>query len=317
VKALADFHLRRSRDDRAGIAWIAEAFLGELEPLGLAESGALERWLARGAEPVRGGRARGHRIALPGSGRAVHVRELAHGGILRALTGRRFLGTRRGRQSLAAASRLRARGVGVPAPVLLRARRHGIFFHVEIGNEFVDGCTPGGRFLATASEPRRRAAAREAGRQVRAFHEAGGSHPDLHVDNLLVDSAAEPPVITITDLDGVRVTAPPAAGRRMRELARLDRSLAKRGWSRAARRRLAAAFLDGYTAGDRRLRTALLSHRRKESLRTALHRLGARREDLRDRPGAPARATRAQRTGPSELAGEPGAGRDRVGAGPL
>ncbi len=231
---------------------VADTWADEIEPLELTKPDALERWIARGAHLVPGGRARGWRIALPESGRAVHLRELAHGGVLRGLTGRRFLGLARAEGSLSAAVRLRARGVAVPEPVLFRALRHGPFWHVELGSAFVDGGIGAGRFLETTPSARRaRRLARDLGRTVRAFHDAGGSHPDLHVDNLLV-STGPSKVSMVTDLDGVRVGEPPSPDRRLRELSRLYRSLVKR---RLGDTSLCAAFLAGYRGADRTLPT--------------------------------------------------------------
>ena len=124
---------------------VAEPWADEIEPLELTRPDALLRWIARGADPVPGGRARGWRLELPGSGRAIHLRELAHGGMLRGLTRRRFLGLARAERSLSAAAHLRARGVAVPEPVLFRAQRHGPFWHVELGSAFVDDSIGGGR----------------------------------------------------------------------------------------------------------------------------------------------------------------------------
>lgn len=250
----------RRRGGAGALVLVAETFDDEIEALSLTEPGGLARWLedAR-ATAVAGGRARGWRVTLP-SGRVVHLRELAHGGWLRPLTGRRFLALTRGRRALEAAARLRARGLDVPEPVLLRAVRHGPFWHMELATGFVEACLPAGRFLLTQSDPRRTlAAARAAGRAVRAFHDAGGSHPDLHVDNLLVRVTHEPPSVVVTDLEGVRVGRPLSPARRARELLRLHRSLRKRRLRDSVRRRHAAAFLTGYVSRDRSLLAALLA----------------------------------------------------------
>jgi hypothetical protein len=57
----------------------------------------------------------------------------------------------------------------------------------------------------------------------------------------------------------VTVGAPPSAARRMKELMRLHRSLAKHGTPTAAARRWSAAFFKGYVADDAALRAALLA----------------------------------------------------------
>ncbi len=235
---------------------VASTWADEIAPLELTRKDALARWIAGGAIPIPGGRARGWRIALPNSGRVIHLRELAHGGALRGLTRRRFLGLARAESSLSAAARLRARGITVPEPVLMRAHRHGLFWHVELATAFIEEAIGAGRFLETAPAARHaRRVARNLGRTVRAFHDAGGSHPDLHLDNLLV-SHGDPGVSMVTDLDGVRVGDAPSIHQRRRELSRLYRSLAKRDTRYAS---LPAAFLAGYVSDDEGLKSALLA----------------------------------------------------------
>jgi tRNA A-37 threonylcarbamoyl transferase component Bud32 len=246
----------------------AERFAAEVESLELPSPGALERWRASGT-PVEGGRARSVRVALPGSRTPVHLRPLVHGGWLRALTGRRFLGLERSLRELAAASALCARGVPVPEPVLLIARRRGVFWHVDVGSRFAPGIALE-RWLAGASgSPSVSRAARAAGRAVRRLHDAGGRHGDLHLGNLLVDPS-DLEAVTIVDLDRSRLCREVPAGRRMRELMRLERSLRKHRSPDLAQ--FFDACLDGYTAGDEGLRAQLLAHRAREQLRNAVHR---------------------------------------------
>jgi hypothetical protein len=222
--------------------WIEESWADDLEPLDLSADGGLERWRAD-AQPVAGGRARGWRIPLP-SGRTVHLREMAHGGWLRGITGRRFLGASRATGALEAAAQLRARGATVPAPVAMHAERRGAFFHLAIANQFIENATAGGDFLASGCDPGAAIDnARAAARSIRAFHEAGGSHPDLHVDNLLVRSSGD---VVIVDLDGVRVGTPPSSARRKTELARMQRSLRKHDIPEALRREWFEALVAEY-----------------------------------------------------------------------
>jgi hypothetical protein len=84
----------------------------------------------------------------------------------------------------------------------------------------------------------------------------------------------------------VTVGAPPSAARRMKELMRLHRSLAKHGTPTAAARRWSAAFFKGYVADDAALRAALLAQ-----------------------PGSAARSQRHTRGDPPRRAhpGDPGA----------
>lgn len=236
---------RRYRTGRRAL-WLAQDFADELEPYALATPGALERWHASAA-PVAGGRARGWRIALP-SGRQVHLREMAHGGWLRGVTGRRFIGIGRATRALQAAALLRARQVPVPAPVALLAERRGAFQHLWIANEFIARAhsvaqgLEGTRDAGQASELGRATA-----RSIRRFHEAGASHPDLHVGNLLLQDAG---TVVVLDLDGVRTDAVPSATRRLEELARLERSLRKLSLEPAMARAFMAALRKEYAAAE-------------------------------------------------------------------
>ena len=100
---------------------VADRFRDEVEALSLTEPGGIERWRASGT-PVEGGRGGSVRVELPKSGTPVHLRPLRHGGWLRALTGRRFLGIARSAAELEVTEKLRAAGASVPDPVLVLAR---------------------------------------------------------------------------------------------------------------------------------------------------------------------------------------------------
>jgi len=120
-----------------------------------------------------------------------------------------------------------------------------------------------------------------AGAAVRRFHDAGGSHPDLHVKNLLVREVADRCEIVVIDLDRARVIPGLAARERMTQLMRLYRSLLKRDLLRVVGESGCAAFFAAYTRGDDALRDALLARLPAERRRVALHALGYRRS----RPG--------------------------------
>jgi tRNA A-37 threonylcarbamoyl transferase component Bud32 len=250
---------------------VADRFRDEVEALSLTEPGGIERWRASGT-PVEGGRGGSVRVELPKSGTPIHLRPLRHGGWLRALTGRRFLGTARSAAELEVTEKLRAAGAPVPDPVLVLARRRGIFWHVDVGTRFVEPSTSLERLLADADTSRALEAAGEAGHAVRSFHDAGGSHRDLHPGNLLVQTAA----VTVVDLDGARCLDGISAARRMRELMRFERSLRKRRAGYPNLESVLAAFLEGYTRGDSKLRDQLAVHARRERIRNAMHALAWR-----------------------------------------
>jgi hypothetical protein len=122
----------------------------------------------------------------------------------------------------------------------------------------------------------RRRAASAAGSAVRAFHDAGAHHADLHVGNLLFRARAADFEAWVIDLDRARLAQPPAARERMKQLMRLHRSLVKRGLLGQLGARGCARFFSSYTGGDRVLRSALLRQLPRERARLALHSLGYR-----------------------------------------
>ena len=240
---------------------IADGFRDEVEALCLDAPDGLERWRATGT-PVEGGRGQCVRVELPQSRTPVHLRPLQHGGWLRAITGRRFLGTARSAAELETTRKLCAAGAPVPDPVLVVARRRGAFWHIDVGTRFVEPSTSLERLLADADTSRAVEAARAAGHAVRSFHDAGGSHSDLHTGNLVVGAAG----VTVVDLDGARCLETVPVARRMQELMRFARSLRKRHASQPNLENIRTAFLEGYTRGDAKLHDPVTS----DQLRSAL-----------------------------------------------
>lgn len=212
---------------------------------------------------------------LPDGAGRVALRGLRRGGWLGPLLGGAHGGGGRPFAELAVTARLRAAGAPVPRPLLAIAWRRGVVWNAALGTGFVDGAVDAARALA-AGPPRRelRPTLAAAGRAVRRFHDVGGSHPDLHVANLLVRKHGAETEVWIVDLDRARAGARLAPRERMAELMRLYRSLCKR-------RLLAAAggergclwFLHAYVAGDRALRRALLARLPAERRRLARHAL--------------------------------------------
>jgi hypothetical protein len=243
--------------------------------LGLLEPGGLERALAQ-ASGSRG-RSRTALVSLPGRAERLHLRAVHHGGLLRGLLRDRLIGLARPLAELHAHARLRALGAPVPVPVLVAARRVRGFQHAAVGTVHEEGALDGLALLAAPSTPaaRRRAAA-AAGRAVRALHDAGARHADLHLGNLLFRAGDAGCEVWVIDLDRARLGAPPGPRERMRELMRLHRSLVKHELLARLGARGCASFFAAYTGGDRGLRSALLRQLPRERARLALHALGYR-----------------------------------------
>jgi tRNA A-37 threonylcarbamoyl transferase component Bud32 len=267
-----DFHECREAER---VLCVSAEFEHAARALGLLAPGGLERALAAGRGPR--GRARTAIVALPGRRERLHLRPLRHGGWLRVVFGDRWLRLSRPRRELRALARLREAGAPVPVPVLVAARRRRGFYRAALATLYEEGTRDGIALLASRPDAavRRRAAA-AAGSAVRALHDAGASHADLHVGNLLFRERGDRVEALVVDLDRARVAPPLDARARMAELMRLHRSLVKRGLLGDVGPRGCARFFAAYTAGDRALRRELLRQLPRERTRLALHALGYR-----------------------------------------
>ncbi len=247
---------------------VAEEFEEDARQLGLPDPARLDALLA-GGEPM-GGRGRSARVELP-SGRRLVLRAVRHGGLLGPLRRGALLGIARPLAELEVTAALRAAGAPVPLPVLVAgARRTGPLWSAALGTLFEEGAVDALRFL-TAEPPRDEVlrAAEALGRAVRRFHDAGGRHRDLHLENLLLRDGDA----IVIDLDRARRIESVSPGRRMAELMRLYRSLQKRRLLETAGPRGCARFFSAYVAGDRDLRRALRARLPWERVLLAVHSL--------------------------------------------
>jgi len=278
--------LRRLRRGEVVLLTVDPRFEAPARALGLLEPGGASRLLAdRGARA--GGRGPTARVTLPDPDAqaaaaggcedrpSVLLRPVRHGGLLGPLLGDALWGLGRPAAELRVTAALRAAGAPVPIPAfVVGERRGGPLWRAAVATVFEAKAVDARRLLeSNPSRAELLALAAAAGRAVRRFHDAGGRHRDLHLENLLVRDVARNPQVVLVDLDRARQVArvPPRA--RMAELMRLYRSLVKRGLARRVGSRPLARFLSAYTGGDRALRRALRAHLPRERLRIALHAL--------------------------------------------
>lgn len=188
------------------------------------------------------------------------VRRFSHGGLLRWLTGRRFLDPSRPFQELLLSERLRALGVATPEVVAARARPAlGGGWHLDLVTRRIPDALDLGALLARARrgelEPSRlRCVLVAAGQTIRELHAAGLDHADLNPNNLLVPNAsgpARPGTLWVLDLDRSRLCAQLPPARRRASLARLLRHVVRRERRHGAHLRRVdyARFLRAY-AGE-------------------------------------------------------------------
>jgi hypothetical protein len=232
------------------------------------------------------GRAATIRIAVPvdavspgatATSETLLLKHLRHGGLWAKIAGAHYASLRRPFDELRATARLRARGAAVPRAAFAVGHRSAAgSWRATVATVEIPRSRDGASWLA--AEPSSASllrVARSVGSAVRRLHDLGARHPDLHIANILIENIGpNEERIWIVDLDRVRVGEPPRAGRRLRELMRLYRSLVKRGFQTRVGDRGTAAFFAGYCLGDRDLRRAMLKHARLERARVGLHRLG-------------------------------------------
>jgi 3-deoxy-D-manno-octulosonic acid kinase len=234
---------RRSAGD-AELVLRADA-AGALAAAGAADP---ESMRARALATYRG-RGRPFGVDVPGLGR-VFVRPYLHGGMLGRVTRDRFASDARFEAELAAHAAAAAAGVPVcealgvvSRPAGLGMRRGWILLR-EV---------PGGRdlleTLAAGTPPaRRQTLLFSAGRAMRALHDAGFHHPDLHLKNLLVTPAD---AVLVLDLDRAQRVPAVRRERRIADLFRFDRYAAKQAAAgHAVTRTDRLRVLRAYAGGD-------------------------------------------------------------------
>ena len=164
------------------------------------------------------------------AGIPVLVKRLYHGGFLAALTGDRFLSSRRFRTHLECGEFLASRGVPTPETLFVAWRRRGLLVRGEIGVYYIARAFDAASHLFPAphrlpADWRQRIGAAAA--VTARLHRLGVEHGDLNLRNFLFVPSGE---IHILDLDKAHRRRPPLpAAARRRNLARLERSLRKLG----------------------------------------------------------------------------------------
>jgi hypothetical protein len=175
----------------------------------------------------------------------------------------------------------RLNGVPTYTPLAAVTRRIlAVFYRAHLVSEEISGGMDLLEYMSVDPPPLERGRIFEkTGRAVRAMHDLGCYHADLHLKNLYVRNAKAPdPEVFILDWDKSKAYSSLSRRLRFQNLARLDRSGAKlrrKGVSVTARDRL--RFLKGYLGGDRMFRPG--EFQRAEFI-WKLHALGWRIGDL-------------------------------------
>ncbi len=234
------------------------------------------------AEVVPGGRSAHHVLPENDWGAVVRVRPGRRGGWLGPLLGDRYASPVRPFREHALVEALHAEGLPVPTPVFAAAWRRGVGWRCVVATVDREAARDLAAWLDEApSAEERTSAARAIGRALRRLHDAGVTHGDLQLRNLLLapGTTAATPACLVIDFDRARrgPSLPPAA--RLREWMRLVRSFHRTGRDRVLTPRIRAAAVAAYCQHDRGLRRAMLGHLPREDARLRRHRLGWRVRD--------------------------------------
>ena len=173
--------------------------------------------------------------SLPGPTERAVLRWLRHGGLLGQWLGGVFVGVMRVRRELVVNAALRVAGAPVPVPLFCAARRVlGPLYEVVYATVLETQTRDGLAFAPPRRIARVLAACAAAEDAVRRFHDAGGRHADLHLENLLLRDLRTPRCSSSISI--ARAGVPPPAARRLRE-DRSSRSLAREARRYCTRRR--------------------------------------------------------------------------------
>lgn len=178
-------------------------------------------------EAVPGGRAEHPLVQLPGAERAL-VRRYHRGGVIRHFNRTTYLAGQRSYHELWVTERARAAGVSVPLALAAAERRRAVGYSAWLATRWIPDARDLADWLtADAVEERSDGAVLEmVGQQIAAMHDAGITHPDLNLRNVLVGVGGRD--VYLLDFDRARVLAGPVPARRRRaDVARLLRSARK------------------------------------------------------------------------------------------
>ncbi len=159
---------------------------------------------------------RGNLAEIDLAGGRLLVRRFQHGGLLRGVTGERYLSPKRPFLELQLSEQLRAAGFRTPRVVAARARRSGpLAWHLELITERVPGTRDLGYMLAeartgTLSGELRRRLCQGAGELVRDLHGAGFLHADLQPANVLWEEGDDSPETGSVESDQPAQSGEPA-----------------------------------------------------------------------------------------------------------
>ena len=219
---------------------------------------------------------RGEVFVVPCGRETAAVRKYRHGGLLRRVTGDLFFFGSRPLQELVVTEQ--ARAAGVPTLKVLAAiqeRGWGGCYQGYLITAFLPSAIDMIAFLERLPhDQKRRAIIEKAATAVKTMHKRGIYHADLHLKNFLVDEAKKSMVYVI-DFDKSTIATHLNAGRRIKNLMRLDRSAEKmkrHGLRITGREK--QIFCHTYATGDPEIRSAMKTFKERYHWYTVRYRSG-------------------------------------------
>ena len=178
------------------------------------------------------GRAAHPVLSLGGALGRVVVRQCCHGGVFGKLRGRLFWGASRALNELRVCTEARERGAPVPEAAGVVAIRRGVgLCRLLVLTREIPQAVDLRQLIESGlalSPAQRREIVTAAAQAVAACHKVGLYHADLHVKNVLVQSAQGPePKAYVIDLDKATLHDVLTSRQRLANLARLSRSIEK------------------------------------------------------------------------------------------
>lgn len=228
--------------------------------------------------------------AAPVEAQAFLVRRFSHGGLMRWLTGHRFLSAERPFRELILSDSLLRVGIQTPRVVAARAVRDRGGWQLDVMTRRVEDSVDLGWVLGAMRRgelpvPARHRMLEQLGSLVRELHLHGCPHADLQPGNILVNRGAlesEPPSYWVIDLDRCSRRAELREGERQANLARLYRHVARRDEQHgpSLSRADAARFFRGYDPDGDSWRRDWRAVRERHAAGLSWHRLGWLLEQL-------------------------------------
>ncbi len=222
--------------------------------------------------------------AAPAGARAYLVRRLSHGGLMRWITGQRFLTPERPFRELILSDLLLRMGIQTPRVVAARAVRDRGGWRLDVMTSRVEdsvdlGWVLGAMRRGEVSDAAKRRILKGLGSLVRELHLHGCPHADLQPGNILITKAAlenETPSFWIIDLDRSTSQAELSDAERQANLARLYRHVARRDeqFGPSVSRSDIARFFRGYSPDGDSWRTDWRAVRERYAAGLSWHRLG-------------------------------------------